>query len=65
MSVAKIGNDIFIYSNRGEHKNLWPEQQIDRCIKSFKTMNGIKMDTGNVTPQVTNEAILKNIRKLI
>lgn len=31
--------------SRGEGSNSWAEQQIDRCLQAFNTINGIKIDT--------------------
>lgn len=51
--------------NRGEEENSWPEQQIDRCIKAFENMNGIKIDTSKFSSKDTKEAILLNLRKIM
>ncbi|MDD6795311.1 MAG: AAA family ATPase [Clostridiaceae bacterium] len=48
--------------NRGEISNSWPEQQIDRCLEAFATeIEGIKINTDNLTIEVVTDIILRNV----
>ena len=48
---------------RGEQRNSWAEQQMDRCLKAFETdIPGIKMETTFCCAENTASAILKLIR---
>lgn len=46
---------------RGEKKNSWAEQQINRCINGLKSMNGTIIDTNAQSIYAIVDSILKTI----
>lgn len=48
--------------HRGEPKESWAEQQIDRCINAFnKEIDGYRIDTSELTINEVAEHILENV----